>query len=57
MKRVIIVPVTETRQFPGMEILASGGSVAALVGDNDKRLRVLALGERTETLIAGAEPT
>ena len=33
MKRVIIVPVTETRQFPGMEILASGGSIAALVGD------------------------
>jgi len=33
MKRVIIVPVTETRQFPGMEILARGGSVAALVGD------------------------
>ena len=33
MKRVIIVPVTETRRFPGMEILASGGSIAALVGD------------------------
>jgi len=33
MKRVIIVPVAETGQFPGMEILASGGSVAALVGD------------------------
>jgi hypothetical protein len=33
MKRVIIVPVTEIRQFPGMEILARGGSVAALVGD------------------------
>jgi hypothetical protein len=33
MKRVIIVPVTEIRQFPGMEILASGGSIAALVGD------------------------
>jgi hypothetical protein len=33
MKRVIIVPVTETRQFPGMEILSRGGSVAALVGD------------------------
>ena len=33
MKRVIIVPVTETRQFPGMEILASGGLIAALVGD------------------------
>jgi len=33
MKRVIIVPVTETRQFPGMEILACGGSIAALVGD------------------------
>ena len=33
MKRVIIVPVTETRQFPGMEILARGGSIAALVGD------------------------
>ena len=33
MKRVIIVPVTETRQFPGMEILAHGGSIAALVGD------------------------
>src|SRR5271154_3736564 len=33
MKRVIIVPVTESRQFPGMEILARGGSVAALVGD------------------------
>jgi len=33
MKRVIIVPVTETRQFPGMEVLASGGSIAALVGD------------------------
>jgi hypothetical protein len=57
MKRVIIVPVTETRQFPGMEILACGGSIAALVGDNDKRRRVLAPCERTETLIAGAEPT
>jgi hypothetical protein len=33
MKRVIIVPVTETRQFPGMEILARGKSIAALVGD------------------------
>jgi hypothetical protein len=33
MKRVIIVPVTETRQFPGMKILARGGSIAALVGD------------------------
>jgi hypothetical protein len=33
MKRVIIVPVTETRQFPGMKILARGGSFAALVGD------------------------
>jgi hypothetical protein len=33
MKRVIIVPVTETQHFPGMEILARGGSVAALVGD------------------------
>jgi hypothetical protein len=33
MKRVIIVPVTETDRFPGMEILAGGGSVAALVGD------------------------
>ena len=27
------MPVTETRHFPGMEILASGGSIAALVGD------------------------
>ena len=33
MKRVIIVPVTETRQFPGMKILARGGSIVALVGD------------------------
>jgi hypothetical protein len=33
MKRVIIVPLTETRQFPGMKILARGGSIAALVGD------------------------
>jgi hypothetical protein len=33
MKRVIIVPATETRQFPGMKILARGGSIAALVGD------------------------
>jgi hypothetical protein len=33
MKRVIIVPVTETRQFSGMKILARGGSIAALVGD------------------------
>jgi hypothetical protein len=33
MKRVIIVPVTETRQFAGMKILARGGSIAALVGD------------------------
>ena len=33
MKRVIIVPVTETRQFPGMEIITRGGSIAALVGD------------------------
>jgi hypothetical protein len=33
MKRVIIVPVTETRQFPGMETLARGESIAALVGD------------------------
>jgi hypothetical protein len=36
MKRVIIVPITETRQFPGMEILARGGSIAALVGDTFK---------------------
>jgi hypothetical protein len=35
MKQVIIVPVTETRQFPGMDILARGGSIAALVDDND----------------------
>ena len=33
MKRVIIVPVSETRQFPGMKILARRGSIAALVGD------------------------
>ena len=33
MKRVIIVPVTEIRQFPGMTMLARGGSIAALVGD------------------------
>jgi hypothetical protein len=33
MKRIIIVPITETGQFPGMEILARGGSIAALVGD------------------------
>jgi hypothetical protein len=33
MKRVIIVPVTETRQFSGMEILSRAGSIAALVGD------------------------
>jgi hypothetical protein len=33
MKRVIIVPVTETRRFLGMKILARGGSIAALVGD------------------------
>jgi hypothetical protein len=33
MKRVIIVPVTETGRFPGMEILARGGAIAALVGD------------------------
>ena len=33
MKRVIIVPVTETRQFAGMKIIARGGSIAALVGD------------------------
>ena len=33
MKRVIIVPITETRQFPGMTILARAGSIAALVGD------------------------
>jgi hypothetical protein len=33
MKRVIIVPVTETRQFPDMEIIARGGSIVALVGD------------------------
>jgi len=37
MKRVIIVPITETRQFPGMKILARGGSIAALVGDTLKR--------------------
>jgi len=33
MKRVTIVPVTETDRFPGMEIAARGGSVIALVGD------------------------
>jgi hypothetical protein len=33
MKRVIIVPVAETRHFAGMKILARGGSIAALVGD------------------------
>jgi hypothetical protein len=32
MKRIIIVPATETDRFPGMEILARGGSVVALVG-------------------------
>jgi hypothetical protein len=30
MKRVIIVPVTETGQFPGMEIRARGGSLLRL---------------------------
>jgi hypothetical protein len=33
MKRVIIVPVTEARQFPSMEVIASGESIAAFVGD------------------------
>jgi hypothetical protein len=33
MKRVIIVPVTETRQFPGHENTLARGSIAALVGD------------------------
>jgi hypothetical protein len=33
MKRIIIVPITETGRFPSMEILARGGSVVALVGD------------------------
>jgi hypothetical protein len=33
MKRVIIVQVTKARQFPGMELLARGRSIAALVGD------------------------
>jgi hypothetical protein len=33
MKRVIIVPITETDRFPGMEIFARGNWVAALVGD------------------------
>src|SRR5580658_8650931 len=41
MKRVIIVPVTEARQFPGMKILARGGSIAALVGDTfEERTRI-----------------
>jgi hypothetical protein len=31
MKRVIIVAVTETGRFPGKEILAPGGVIAALV--------------------------
>ena len=33
MKRVIIVPGAETWQCPGMAIIASGGSIAALVGN------------------------
>jgi hypothetical protein len=33
MKQVIIVPVSEIRQYPGMEVNAIGGSIAALVGD------------------------
>jgi hypothetical protein len=41
MKRIIIVPITETGRFPGMEILALGGSVAALVGDTfEARTRI-----------------
>ena len=42
MKRVTIVPDTETDRFPDMEIVARGGSVVALMGDsfseNSKRL-------------------
>ena len=33
MKRVTIVPDTETDRFPRMEIVARGGSVDALMGD------------------------
>jgi hypothetical protein len=33
MKRVIIVPVTETGRFPGRDILARGGAVAAPLRD------------------------
>ena len=41
MKRIIIVPASETGRFPGMEILALGGSVAALVGDTfEARTRI-----------------
>ena len=36
MKRVIIAPVRETRQSPGMEILACEGSIAALADDTFK---------------------
>jgi hypothetical protein len=40
MKRVIIVPITETDRFPGMEILARGSSIAALEGDTfEARIR------------------
>jgi hypothetical protein len=33
VKRVIIVPVAESGQFPSMEILVRGRSIAALVGE------------------------
>lgn len=32
MKRVIIIPASEAAVFPGMEVIASAGSIVALVG-------------------------
>jgi len=34
MKRVIIVPVSEVKWFPGMTMIVRGGAIAALLGDS-----------------------
>jgi len=34
MKRVIIVPASEIKSFPGLTVIARGGAIAALIGDS-----------------------
>jgi len=51
MKRVIIVPATETRHFPGVTIIARGSSICALL-DESSRERSRAAFDCDETFLA-----